>query len=675
MIDKIKRLRDKILDSSNSFCFIERETILRECAAHTLSLPEKDRYVYEFEQLTGRLSTLCDDENLLAGRMLEGPWRYEEPFTRIPGGVWSMGHITFDWPRIIHRGLESFAEEIDSAASRTGTVNTRFFADCTRRCLDAAKAFAHRYAAALRKAGRNEAADALDIVPYKPAYSFFSAVQSVWFWHFIMSCICGTRDFALGRLDEYLLPFYRADIASGRLTRDGALELMTHLFLKTNELAGTCTDDYKSKPVLCHASKQYVTLRGDRFNELTEIIIEAAKLCGLTQPTLNFRMCQSDPESAWKLAGRGALLPSIPNFFNGDVIHAKLLAGGIEPADADNYDFTGCNRVNIPGKLSNIMSRIDRFNNSALWFTQALHEAGDPKSIDEILDCFSGIIHKELSDYAEKLSYIFTDGQVFSLDSLTVDSCIANARDMKQGGADKYRWQHHMFSGIATIGDSLAAIDRIVFKDKRMSYQEFMAVVDSNFKDADALRTEIATTFPKFGNDDKDADQYTVATVNCLLDAMDDVGKSKGFMMFASLYSLNHHHRFGKLVQATPNGRLAGEPLSENMSPTYGADKNGPTALLKSVSRLPMSRLICGGLNLKFGHLLEAEDAGALLRTYFMMGGIHLGFSMVSKAMLEEARKSPMAHRTLLVRKFGFSEYYVSLSPAYQQELIDRTEY
>lgn len=178
---------------------------------------------------------------------------------------------------------------------------------------------------------------------------------------------------------------------------------------------------------------------------------------------------------------------------------------------------------------------------------------------------------------------------------------------------------------------------------------------------------------PKFGNGNEEADGWTRRAAEALLDAAGKAGRETGFRMMSSLYSLEHHNAFGAALGATPDGRRAGEAVSENQSPVHGADRQGPLALLRSVARLPLDRCICGGLNLRLAVRPGPDVLAALAKGFFAMGGQHVGFTFATREKLEEARANPEAHRTLMVRKTGFSEFFVALSPQEQQETIDRT--
>ena len=677
----LNRLREKILGSDNKACFIERETLLRRYAADTLAMPEEERYRFEFELLLDHLSTPVDPDDRFPGRMAEARWPHPEPFTRIPGGITSEGHITLPMPEILSEGLDGIAMKISEAAERINTDESRYFERQALGCIDAIRRFCNRYAEAAEQCGKPEMAAALRSVPCRPAYDLYSALTSIWIMQFIMSTVCGSRDFAPGRIDQYLLPYFEAEPDHGK-----AMELLAFFLLKFNEITGTATDNFDTKPIPCHASKQYLTLGGrdsagtNRFNALSEAIVEAAEAVKLPQPTLNFRIAPAMPESAWRLAGRAAhSLDAQCNFFNDDLIVNKLLNSGIPPTDAWNYAFTACNRVDLPGKLYNIMRRIDIFDNSFAWFREALLEAAqsnDAPPVEKILAELRRVAEEKIvRDMRENRTHIYSDRFCFRFESLFFPSCIQSCRDIYRMGAENIRWMHRMFSGIANMADSLAAVKRLVQQEKRLTLSEFAAVLEADYVGNEALREEIANRFPKYGNGDPETDALAAAAVNVLIDAAEAAGRREGFLVMPSLYSLTHHARFGSAIGATPDGRKAGETISENQSPRHGADRSGPTALLASVARLPLRRCICGGLNLKFGCRPTAEQFAATIRGFFEIGGLHLGFTVVNRQTLEEARRHPEAYRTLLVRKTGFSEFFVSLSPAEQQELIDRTEY
>lgn len=684
-------LREKILAGSNEYCFIDREMILKKHEEKILSLPGEEQYLAAFVLVADGVSTPIEEEDIFAGRFREALWPYKDlPLSRASGILRTSGHITWDWERVLQKGLLSFQEEIESTAEKNPTSHSLYFAGSVRTFLDAVKRLAIRWSKAcleksletenpLYKKTLSRAGEALKHVPLEPAYDFFSALQSFWFWHWVNSGLCGARDYAPGRMDQYLLPFYRRDLEKGILTEEEAVELLANLFLKLNELSGTATEDFHPKPTPCQASKQYVTLGGTLrngecgFNELSSLIVKASAECALPQPTLNFRLACDMPDEVWSLAGKAALLPSIPNFFNEKIIKNTLLRKGIREEDIHHFDFTACNRVNLPGKLYNIMERIDRFTDPVRWLCKVLNENQDASGMEEILQKFYEAARKEISEILARSPY--SDSLYFTPDSMIVDECREKGVNIRNLASPRYHWQHLMFTGIATIGDSLNTIHELVFRRRRFTLAEYLAIVDSNFQGQEELRREILQNIPHFGNGEKEGDHFAVRAAELLLDAADDAGEDHKMITVCSFYSLSQHFRFGAALGATPDGRLAGEPVSENMSPVYGRDRNGPTSLLRSVASLPLHRTVCGGLNLKLGASPGAGQLAGLIKGFFAIGGLHTGISIVNRHTLEEADKDPEKYPLLLVRKFGFSEYFASLSPEYRQEIIQRTEY
>ncbi len=676
----LNRLREKVLVSDNKACFIERETLLRDHAAATLALPEEERYLAEFELLLDGLSTPVDPDDGFAGRMVEARWPHPEPFSRVPGGIGSEGHITLPMPEILSKGLSGIAAEVSANAARIDSAEARYFERQALGCIEAIRRFCGRYAEAAEKAGKPEAAAALRVVPYRPAYDLCSALQSIWIMQFITSTVCGARDFAPGRIDQYLLPYFNAEP-----DRDRARELLAFFLIKFNEISGTATDNFDPKPVPCHSSKQYLVLGGRnaetewQFNAVSELIVEAAESVKLPQPTLNFRIGTGMPETAWQLVGRAArTLDSQSNFFNDRLIVNKLLDSGIRPEDAWNYSFTACNRVDLPGTLYNIMRRIDVFDNSFAWFREALFAAakrgGSP--VETILAELRRIAEeKMLEDIRENRIELYCERFHFRLESLFLRSCVQSCRDIDRMGAEHYRWMHRMFSGVANMADSLAAVRKLVEEERRFTLPELVSLLEADFSGTEPLRAEIVNRFPRYGNGDPKTDSLAAAAADALIDAAEAAGRKTGFLMMTSLYSLTRHAAFGSEIGATPDGRRAGAQVSENQSPEHGADRESPTALLASVAALPLRRCICGGLNLKFGCRPAGENFAALIRSFFALGGLHIGFTVADRRTLEAARRNPGEFRTLLVRKTGFSEFFVALSPQEQQELIDRTEY
>ena len=677
----LQKLIEKIYAGDNLACFIEREEILRTHHAETEQLPLQERYLHELNLLCDGLSTPIEPEDMFAGRMVEARWPHDEPFSRVPGGIYTSGHITLPISALLHIGLEGIMSDVAASDYRIDSEESRYFRRQAKGCIDAIRRFCHRYADAAESIGKKKMARALRTVPNNPPYDLYSALQSIWMMQFICSCIIGSRDFAPGRLDQYLMYYYKREPDP-----DKAVEMLSFFLVKFNEITGTATDNYAQKPIQCQASKQYIVLGGQdyddncQFNELSRLFVKAAQRVRLPQPTLNFRIAPSImTDDAWQLVGEAAsTLDAQCNFFNDDLIIDKLLSSGIRIEDALKYSFTACNRVDLPGRLHNHMPRIDRFHNSFAWFREAIFSAPtDGCAVDSILAELRSIAEKNIADAMREIQanmYVH-DRFIFRFESIFLDSCRQSCKDIYRGGCEEYRWSHHMFSGIANMADSLVAIRRLVDEEKRFTLPELRDILDTDFTDHEQLLAELKTRMPKYGNGIEEVDSLAARAANALIDAAEAAGLKEGFIAMCSLYSLTHHAQYGSVIGATPDGRRAGEQISENQSPVHGMDTKGPTELLKSVATLPLKRCICGGLNMKFAERVPAETLISLMQSFFSMKGLHIGFTMASRETLEDARNHPENHRSLFIRKTGFSEYFISLSPQEQQELIDRTEY
>jgi formate C-acetyltransferase len=701
---EIELARKRILDGDNSSCFIERETVIKKHLGEAMLLPEERRYTFSLRKLAEELSTPIEDEDVLIGRMLEGRLGEGESRATCPGGLNSVGHVTLDWPELLSKGLNAIAAEAMRNARLSGKEEALSFAENAGACITAAVTFASRYAeAAGSKASWSEipqlasrfssAAAALCNVPAKPARSFHEALQSIWFVHLVTSCLIGSRDFAFGRMDQYLFPYYKNDIDSGVLDRKGAVALLSALFIKSNEITGTATWNHQPKPIPSNASKQYLIIGGSNMdgstteNELSYLIMDAAELVKMPQPVITVRLAASSGDAfKVRVTKAVAALGSQIHIFNDNIIIPSLIKRGITKEDAYDYSMVGCCRLNIPGKMD--WGSIESFHNLPLWLLKTMHRENlsgqecewrdwlNYSTFEDLMKAFAGQCRKSLEQSvdANRQSIAKRFPKAFHFESLLLSDCIRNSTDYINGGV-RYRPQNHYLGGIATVVDSLAAIRKIVFEERRFTLQRFMEIVRNDFRDDPRLRHEILQNAPKFGNGEPAADQLASEIGNMLLDILYSFETPERQPLLSGFYSLDQHHGWGGALPATPDGRLRGEPVSENQSPVYGADKSGVTALLKSVTCLPLDKTAMGGLNIKFGSPVRTEIIGDLLTTFFRSGGIHAGFSLADRKTLEDAAAKPGNYRSLCVRMYGFSEYFTSLSAREQAELISRTEY
>ncbi|MCE5237915.1 hypothetical protein LLH23_05430 [bacterium] len=690
LLARLDALRERIFAGDNTHCFVERQHVFTELAAELDGLAVETRYAAILERLLAAASTPIADEDVILGRMVEGPAPDGQTYLPSLPGFASSGHLTPDWEALLTRGLRALAAEAEETAQRLGDAEARAFAANVGRCCTAVCAFAERYAAAAsalaetalpeRAAELRRAAASLRACPAGPASNFAAALQGLWIVHLVLSCFIGARDFALGRLDQLLLPLYRQGLAEGTLTPDGALELLAHFLMKAKETTGTHTDSYRPKPVPCFASNQYVVLGGcapdgtDETNELSVLFVEAARLVRMPQPELNVRLHPGTSDALRRAVERALpVCHAQLQFWNDDLIIPQLQRRGFTDDEAYGYALTACNRINIPGAMD--FRGGDHFHNMPQWLLTALDRVPEAERLEDILSAFGQVAAEAVAAAVRERAERMRVGEhSFYFESALLHDCVARGRDCSRGGL-RYPAQFHFFGGVATVTDSLLALEHLVFRQRRYSLREYLDIVAANFVGQEALRQEVLTALPKYGNDEAEADALAQRVCEIGLDALEAVPNPDGQLLLPAIYSLYRHVEWGQQLPATPDGRLPGEPISDNQSPVHGADRAGVTALLRSVARLPLERTPTGGLNLKLAFKPDPAAALHLVETYFALGGLHLGFTFVDRATLLAAQARPAAFRSLCVRVTGFSEFFIALSPAAQAEVIARTEH
>jgi trans-4-hydroxy-L-proline dehydratase len=706
---RLEPLRQKIMAASNEHCFIERQEIMAAVALQADRVPPEFRYTYTLEQLLDRLSTPIEAEDVFLGRMVEGAWEQNgDPHQRLPFFS-SPGHTTLDWPTLLNEGLEAVAKRARQHAETNGDRLSRIFANNVERCCAAVIRFSRRYAAAARNAALDadeserehllRLAAGMEQAPAGPATDLLNALQAVWLIQFVTSCVIGSRDFAYGRIDQYLLPFYERGIADGSLTPDRASLYLAHLFVKSKEITGTATDNYQTKPTPCHASNQYAIIGGvtpdgeEGINALSYRVLEAITLADVPQPEINVRI---DPDSPlpFKEACARAIETSAPQvqFWNDRAI-LDILAEHypqVPLADARDYALTACNRINFPGR-ENITGG-EHWHVMPRWLLAALDQGRDPvsgeslaadlpplaeiDSLDDLLTSFERIARQQVGAAVRRATEHTRQPEPhrFHFESALLDDCLERSLDAR-GGGTRYPTQFHLFGGVATVTDSLMAIQKLVFEERRYALADFAQITRDDYVGHEPLRQELLNRIPRFGNDQPEADELAHRVSLIAFDALSSADNPDTHLLFPALYSLHHHMHWGRELPATTDGRRAGDPLSENQSPVHGADRAGLSALLNSAARLPHDRAPMGGLNIRFGGKLPPAQFIALLDTFFAQGGVTVGYTQIDRATLLAARENPEQYRSLCVRVTGFSEYFVALSPAGQQDIIDRTEY
>jgi pyruvate formate-lyase/glycerol dehydratase family glycyl radical enzyme len=579
---------------------------------------------------------------------------------------------------------------------------------------DAIIAFAGRYAAkararlaaesdAARRKELRTIAAVCDRVPARAPRDFHEALQHYWFIHLGVISEANPWDaFNPGRLDQHLLPFYQKGLAEGTLSREGARELLQAFWIKFNnhpsppkvgvtaEESGTYTD-------FALINTGGLTAAGeDGVNDLSYLILEVIEEMRLLQPSSAVQISSKSPDAFLKRAleivrtGYGQ-----PSLFNSEAIVAELLRQGKSLVDARCGGASGCVETGAFGRESYILT--------GYFSLVKVLEITLNNGVDPLLGKKIGLEtgHPEkftafgqlLQAFAEQLNYFITVKVRGSnvIDrlyarylpvpflSLLIDDCIANGRDYHDGGA-RYNTSYIQGVGLGTISDCFSAVNCHVFRRKSLAMKELLDALAANFSGREIMRQFLLNKTPRYGNDDDAADELMKKVFEMYFAAVDGRPNMRGGRYRINLLPTTVHVYFGKMTGATPDGRKAGEPLSEGISPVQGADRRGPTAVIKSAAKV--DHLRTGGtlLNQKFTPQLLADDPGmkglaGLVRAYFGMNGHHVQFNVVDASTLRSAQKHPEKYRDLIVRVAGYSDYFVDIGVELQNEIIKRTEH
>jgi len=629
------------------------------------------------------------------------------------------GHTVLD-SKIYDKGFNDFKNEMQRSIASLDfyhdpeAFDKREQLTAMEIAADAIILYARRHAEKLRELAQQEAdssrkkelekmADICDRVPAQAPESFWEALQQYWFVHLGVITEYNTWDsFNPGRLDQHLLPFYRRDIETGALTEEQARELLQAFWIKFNNQpappkVGVTAEESNTYTDFCLINLGGVNENGeDAVNELTYLILDVVEEMRLVQPSSMVQISKKNPDNylkrAIKIIKTGFGQPSV---FNTEAIIQELVRQGKSIVDARSGGASGCVETGAFGKESYILTG---YFNLTKVLEVTLNRGVDPRTGKEIGIKTKGpaayVTFEELfAAYRKQLEY-FIDVKIKGnriierlwaeylpapFLSILIDDCIQHGKDYNNGGA-RYNTSYIQGVGIGSITDSLTAIKFNVFDNKNLRLEELQEALRYNFEGNNTLRRMLLDETPKYGNDDEYPDQIMREIFESFYQAVDGRPNTKGGHYRINLLPTTCHVYFGKVTEATPDGRKAGEPLSEGISPVQGADRKGPTSILKSAAK--MDHLRTGGtlLNQKFTpQVLENEEGieklAQLIRAYFTMDGHHIQFNVVTADTLRKAQREPEKYKDLIVRVAGYSDYFVDLGVDLQNEIIKRTEH
>ena len=639
------------------------------------------------------------------------------------------GHTTASYRRLLENGFNGIIRDIRQSLSKMNLENPQDLKQITflRAALivcQAAIKFAQRYSNLAgklaaqepeqeRKAELLKIAKICDSVPAKPASTFWEALQSLWFGHLIIQIESNGHSMGYGRPDQYLYPYYEKDISAGKLTSDQTLELIEYLFIKTCELNKVRPWSY-TRFMSGYPMFQDIILGGqtpdgkDATNKLTYAFLKATEKLRLPQPTMIVRVHRETPEELLEMACQTLVLHgSLPAFFNDDVIIPGLLnmfaRSGINMSieDARDYCIVGCGESIVPGKTTPITGGATSVSLSKI-FELALNNGVNPNngkqpcpgggdlttfmSFNDVMKAFK----KQLEFYL-KLVPMLDNVTATTYAELTptpflsslIDYRIELGRDASEGnGGLNYSVSHTtIHGGPINVGNSLAALKKLLFEEKKISASELKRALDTNFSgDGEILRQMLINRAPKYGNDDDYVDLLVKEVLDLVYNEIRKYRTVRG-VYAPCTQSISANVPFGEYVGATPDGRKAGEALADNISPHLGTDVNGPTAVIRSAAKIDHEYFINANLlNLKFHPLTVRGEGGyrnlaALIKAYCDLGGFQVQFNIVSPDVLREAQKYPEKNRDLVVKVAGYSAQFILLDKKLQDQIIMRTDH
>jgi len=589
-------------------------------------------------------------------------------------------HSIINFGRILREGLDGYRERIEEhlaealrSAQGDKTNRDRQFYEALLVLLDGIAALHRRMIVHLRDSDRVPASrrrlasvrDAFDRVPFAPATTFYEAMVATNFLFHLDGCD------DLGRFDQDLWPYYRDDLAAGRVTPDEALAWITQLFQNVDTafawncaIGGTAPDGTQG----C--------------NDLTMLCLRAAN--GRRRPNLALRLRRDTPDEIWSQAldtiSGGTGIPALYNeeeYYHA-IEHADL---GVTPEDMPHYAFGGCTELMVHGR-SNVGSLDDTFN-LALCFEQSLHRhLPHCETFDHLMALLKQDVSTEIAAMCDRVSRDQESKarwQPQPIRTLLIDDCLDNAMEFNAGGA-RYNWSVICIAGLPNTYDSLAAIKQVVFDNEEIGAEELLQALRDNFEGHEELRRRLMHC-PHYGNNDPYVDDIAVEIAEHVFREFMSHTPWRGGRFLASCLMFVTYGHFGAQVGATPDGRLAHTPVADSAGAVQGRDRSGPTALLRSVARVP-HYLAPGTLviNIRFTRRLFDDPAAraqlqALVRTYFDLGGMQLQINVVDQRILQEALDNPEAHQDLIIRIGGYSEYFHRLDRDLQLSLLERIEH
>jgi pyruvate-formate lyase len=588
----------------------------------------------------------------------------------------SVCNISPGYEEVIRTGLGPARNQAISRLDEQLTPDQRAFYKAVVMSIDAVLELTERYRAEAERMGNGEISGILARVPLHGARSFHEALQAFRILHFTL-WLEGEYHNTVGRFDQYMYPYYKADIDSGALTREQAFELLEEFFLSFNKdsdlYMGVQQGDNGQSLVLGGLTEDGT----DGFNPLSELCLMASKDLKLIDPKINMRVSGKTPFAQYEL---GTQLTKdglgFPQYENDDVVIDGLIQKGYSPQDARNYVVAACWEFIIP------RYGMDIPNIGALSYPLAVERTLKEKligceSFDALMDAVAGNIARQCDQICQGLDGLWMVPAPFM--SIMMDDCLQTGRDISLGA--RYNNYGIHGTGLSTAADSLAAIEKYVFTEKTLSAETLMEALDKNFEGFDELVHMLRFEAPKMGTNDDAVDSIAVRLMGDFAKALEGKVNERGGVFRAGTGSAMFYLWHAAEVGASADGRKKGEAFGANFSPSLHAKIDGPLSVIQSFTKPDLARTINGGpLTIELHQSVFAEDSGvgkvaALVQKFIQLGGHQLQLNAVNRETLLDAQRSPEDYKQLIVRVWGWSAYFVELDKDYQDHVIRRQEH
>ncbi len=687
----------------------------------------------ETKQQLREIAPFWDNNNLRARGEALLP---EEVSVFMETGVFGMegklnagdAHLSVNYQRLLKEGLVGYETRVKGLLEALDLTNPeaidkRIFYKAVLTVIEGVHIFANRYSLLAKQLSEKETdierkqellkiSEICSKVPYYPSDTFQEAVQSVWFIQLILQIESNGHSLSYGRFDQYMYPYYQKDIDAGLITKDEALELLDCLWIKTltiNKVRSQAhTLSSAGSPMY-----QNVTIGGqttdhkDAVNDLSFLVLRSVAQTRLTQPNLTVRYHKNLNKQFYDECIEVVKLGfGMPAFNNDEIIIPSFINWGVKEEDAYNYSAIGCVETAVPGKWGYRCTGMSYINfprvllctmnngvdvTSGKRFTKGYGYFKDFKTYEELVFAWDKTV-REMTRYSVIVENAIDKASERDvpdiLCSCLTDDCIGRGKTIKEGGA-VYDFISGLQVGIANMADSLAAIKKLVYDEKKLTQQQLWDAILDNFtsEENQKIQQMLINEAPKYGNDNDEADQLVVEAYDSYLDEIKKYPNTRygrgpiGGIRYGGTSSISANVGQGMGTFATPDGRKAWEPLAEGCSPAHNCDKSGPTAVFKTVSKLPTEK-ITGGvlLNQKMTPTMIATEENKqklemLISAFFnRLHGYHVQYNIVSKETLIDAQKHPEKHKDLIVRVAGYSAFFNVLSKKTQDDIIGRTE-